>query len=51
MSIWTKIFGGVAGGIAGKVADIADRFIRTKEETSFITLPFFLLIRLWTIKF
>ena len=32
MSIWTKIFGGVAGGIAGKVADIADRFIRTKEE-------------------
>ncbi len=32
MSIWTKIFGGVAGGVAGKVADIADRFIRTKEE-------------------
>ncbi len=32
MSIWTKIFGGVAGGVAGKVADIADRFILTKEE-------------------
>lgn len=32
MSIWTKIFGGVAGGVAGKVADIADKFIRTKEE-------------------
>tara|TARA_B100000780_G_C21126503_1_gene457278 strand:- start:2627 stop:3019 length:393 start_codon:yes stop_codon:yes gene_type:complete len=32
MSWWTKIFGSGAVSIAGKVADIADRFIQTKEE-------------------
>jgi len=32
MSWWTKIFGSGAVSITGKVADIADRFIQTKEE-------------------
>jgi|TARA_R110000744_G_scaffold203446_3_gene322340 hypothetical protein len=32
MSWWTKLFGSGAVGIANKVADIADRFIQTKEE-------------------
>jgi hypothetical protein len=32
MSIWTKIFGKGALDVAGKVANIADKFIQTKEE-------------------